>query len=151
MFLNNTKIPPIPPLYYDNPFITAFKEKAFFSKQCSLISSNISLPSYINYTTEKRLSTVALLVEAIGKIIQNLDSNEAHGHDNINISMLKICCDSIYKPLEIIFRQALLTGVFPPEWKKGNIVPVYKKCDKQNNKNYRPISLLPILEKSMKD
>ena len=58
--------------------------------------------------------------------------------------MLKISGDSIYEPLEIIFRQALLTGVFPSEWKKGNIVPVHKKSDKQNIKNYRPASLLLI-------
>ena len=61
--------------------------------------------------------------------------------------MLKICGDSIYEPLETIFRQALLTGVFPSEWKKGNIVPVHKKSDKQNIKNYRPVSLLPICGK----
>ena len=81
MLLNNKKIPLIPPLYHDNCFKTDFKEKAelfnsFFSKQCSLISNNSSLPNYINYTTEKRLSTVALSVKAIGKIIQNLDSNK---------------------------------------------------------------------------
>ena len=60
MLLNNKKIPLIPPLYYDNGFITDFKEKAefftsFFSKQYSLISNNSSLSNYINYTTEKRL------------------------------------------------------------------------------------------------
>ena len=64
MFLNNKKIPLISPLYYDNRFLTDFKEKAdvfnsFFSKQCSPISSNSSLPSCINYTAEKRLSTGA--------------------------------------------------------------------------------------------
>ena len=74
----------------------------------------------MNHTTEKRLSTVTLSVEAIDKIIQNLDSNKPHGHDSISIRILKICGDSIYEPLEIIFRQALLTGVFPSEWKKGN-------------------------------
>ena len=152
MLLNDKKIPLIPSLYYDNGFITDFKEKAeffnsFFSKQYSLISNNSSLSNYINYTTEKRLSTVALSVEAIGKIIQNLDSNKAHGHDNISIRMLKICGDSIYEPLEIIFRQALLTGAFPSEWKKGNIVAVHKKSDKQNINNYRPVSLLPICGK----
>ena len=41
MFLNNKKIPLIPPLCYDNHFITDFKEKTelsnlFFSKKCSL-------------------------------------------------------------------------------------------------------------------
>ena len=64
------------------------------------------------------LQSVALSVEAIDKIIQNLDSNKAYGHDNIGIHMLKICGDSIYEPPEINFRQALLTGVFLSEWKQ---------------------------------
>ena len=61
--------------------------------------------------------------------------------------MLKICGDSVCVPLERIFKQALLTGVFPSEWKKGNIVPIHKKCDKRNIKNYRPVSLLSIFSK----
>ena len=61
--------------------------------------------------------------------------------------MLKICGDSTYEPLETIFRKALLTGVFPSEWKKGNIVPFHKKSDKENIKNYYPVSLLPICGK----
>ena len=61
--------------------------------------------------------------------------------------MLKICGDTICKPLELIFKQALTTGVFPFEWKKGNIVACYKKDDKQNLKNYRLVSQLPICGK----
>ena len=41
--------------------------------------------------------------------------------------MIKVCGPSIYKPLEIVFNQCLETGVFPSEWKKGNIVPTHKK------------------------
>ena len=37
--------------------------------------------------------------------------------------------------------------MFPSEWKKRNIVPCYKKGDKQNLKNYCPVSLLPICRK----
>ena len=54
---------------------------------------------------------------------------------------------SIYKPLEIIFRQAFLNGVLPSDWKKGNIVLVHKKSNKQNIKSYRPVSLLAIYGK----
>ena len=49
--------------------------------------------------------------------------------------------------LEITFRQALLTGVFPSEWKKVTLFLSTKKSDKQNIKDYRPVSLLPICGK----
>ena len=62
--------------------------------------------------------------------------------------MLKICSDTICKPLELIFKLALTTGVFPSEWKKGNIVPCYKKEDKQSFTNYRPVTVCPILKDS---
>ena len=41
----------------------------------------------------------------------------------------------------------MANGIFPSDWKKGNIVPVHKKNDKQRLNNYRPISLLPICSK----
>ena len=61
--------------------------------------------------------------------------------------MLKICGSTIYKPLEIIFKEAISTGVFPSEWKKKNIVPIHKNGDKQALKKYSPISLLQICGK----
>ena len=65
----------------------------------------------------------------------------------ISIWMIKICDASICKPLELIFRSCLENGKFPTEWKKANVVPAHKKGDKQNLKNYRPISLLPVAGK----
>ena len=79
--------------------------------------------------------------------MQNLNPNETHSHDNISIRMLKVCGSSIYGPLELIFKETLSTGSFPSNWKKGNIVPIHKKGDKQILKNYRPVSLLPICGK----
>ena len=81
-----------------------------------------------NYITDKRLSTVTFSAKDIGKIIQNLDSKKPHGQDNISIRMLKISGDSIYVPLEMIFQQALFTGVLPSEGKKRNIVLIHKKA-----------------------
>ena len=128
---------------------TDFKEKAelfnsLFSNQCSLLKNCSKLPTNLRYVTDKRLRTINFTTNNIEKIIVSLNPNKAHGHDNISIRMLKICGNTICKPLELIFKQALTTGVFPSEWKKGNIVPCYKKGDKQNIKNYCLVSLLPV-------
>ena len=152
-FLNNKKIPLIPPLYHQGGFITNFKVKAelfnsFFASQCSLIKNDSKLPSYLNYKTENRLSTVNFSIDDIAKILQNLDPNKAHGHDKISIRMLQLCVNSICKSLEFIFQQAMKSGSFLSEWKKGNVVPIPKKDDKQCLKNYCPISLLPIFNES---
>ena len=104
-------------------------------------------PFHLLYLTDNYLSFVIFPQDDVAKIIQNLDPNKAHGHDNISIRMLKICGSSIYKPLEMIFKQCIETGVFPSEWKKANIVPIHKKGDKQTLENYRPVSLLPICGK----
>ena len=151
-FMNNKKVPCIPPLFHENKFITDFKEKAdvfnlFFSDQCSLIKNSSRLPSTTTKRTEHILSTVNFSVDDIRKIIQNLNPNKAHGFDMISIRMLQICGASICKPLDIIFRSCIKTGEFPAEWKKANVIPVHKKGDKQTIKNYRPISLLPICGK----
>ena len=54
-------------------------------------------------------------IDIIGKIIQDLDSTKGYGHDNVTIRKLKICGDSVCVPLEMTFKQAFLTGLFPSE------------------------------------
>ena len=61
--------------------------------------------------------------------------------------MIKLCGESLITPLSIIFNNCIQTGVFPREWKMGNIIPVHKKLSKQVVNNYRPISLLSIFSK----
>ena len=89
-FLNNKKIPLIPPLYHQGDFITNFRRKAelfnsFFASQCSLIKNDSKLPSYLYYKTDNRLSAVNFSIDDITKILQNLDPNKAHGHDKIKV------------------------------------------------------------------
>ena len=65
--------------------------------------------------------------------------------------MIKICDSSIAKPLSIIFRNSLNSGIFPDKWKRSNIVPVQKKGNKQLMQNYLPVSLLPISSKILEE
>ena len=150
--LNEKKVPCIPPIFHNNKYVTDFKEKSeifnsFFANQCSLIPNNSILPSELKLLTEHTLTSCDFSESDILQIINNQDSNKAHGHDMISIRMLKLCGEAICRPLNIIFKTCLNTGKFPSEWKKGNVVPIHKKDDKQNVKNYHPVSLLPICGK----
>ena len=112
-----------------------------------MIKNDSKLPSHLNYKTDNRLSAVNISIDDIAKILPNLGPNKAHGHDKISIRMQHLCGNSICKPLEFIFQEAMESGSFPSEWKKGNVIPIYKKDDKKCLKNYPPISLLPICGK----
>ena len=160
-FLNNRKISVIPPLFHNNKFVTDFKEKAelfnsFSAKQCSLIKNDSKLPPRLHFLTDKRLSTVKFVNTDILKIIQNLDPNKAHGHDKISIRMLKICGNSLCRPLELIFNDCLVNEYLHLFGRKviqylltrnATFDMIYSN-DKQRLNSYRPISLLPICSKS---
>ena len=100
---------------------------SFFAKLCSIIDNGGEIPSFQHPKTDKSLSNITFTEKYIEKVIQNLDSNNAHGHDMVSISMLKICGKSITKPLLIIYKKCLEKGCFPNEWKKANVVPIHKK------------------------
>lgn len=89
-------------------------------------------------------STVEFLASDILKIIRNLNPNKAHDHDMIRIQMLKIYDESICKALEIIFQSCLENEQISCTWKKARCSSCLQKSSKQEPKNYRPISLLPV-------
>ena len=97
----------------------------------ALTKNDSKIPSHLNYKTENCLLTANFSIDGIAKILQNLDPNKAHGHDKISICMLQLCGNSICKPLELIFKQAMESGSFSSELKKGNEVPIHKKDGKQ--------------------
>jgi hypothetical protein len=61
--------------------------------------------------------------------------------------MLKNAVDVIAPSLATLFNTSLQTSIFPSIWKKAKVTPLFKKGDKQDPSNYRPISILPSLSK----
>ena len=100
------------------------------------------LPTSQHVLTQSRLHSIDFSCEEITKIMRSLDGNKAHGQDDISIRMIKICDNSLVKPLLLLFKKSFDNSYFPKLWKKSNIISVHKKNDKRNFKNYRPISLL---------
>ena len=94
----------------------------FFAKQCSIIENNSVLPSSTIPVTDQYLANIEFTKDDIKRIICKLDPNKAHGHDMISIRMLKVSGDAIIEPR---FKICLKCGIFPDDWKKGNIVPIF--------------------------
>ena len=108
------------------------------------------LPTNPRYVTDKRFRTINFTAGYIEKIILSLNSNKAHGM-YISIRMLKICGDTIYKLLELIFKRALTTGVFPSEWKKAILSLVTKKATNKTLKITVQFLFFLSAEKFLKD
>ena len=118
----------------------------FFIAQCREIKTGSTIPTSIPQFPSP-LSSLDRSREKVLRIIRSLETKKAHGCDQISVAMIKMSDKSIIDPLCRIFETCLGTGIYPSQWKKASIIPVHKKCCKQNKKNYRPISLLPIFGK----
>ena len=126
-----------------------FLRNAFLS-QSNPLPNNSKLPENQTYITETKLSSFDIEDEDICKIIKALGINKAHGHYEVSIRMLKLCDESVVKPLSIILKNFKLKNTFPILWKKTNIVSIHKKGEKDLIKRYRPVLLLPIFGKIFK-
>ena len=150
--MNGKKIPCIPPIFHNDKFVSDIKKKydlfnSYFADQWTPLVNDSKLPSVLTVYKEPLLESFYFSADHIEDIIKKLDLNKAHGHDMINISMFKLCGNSIWKPLEIIFKNCLKEGIFPNEWKKPMLYRSTKENDKQSLSNYRPVSLLPVCSK----
>ena len=90
------------------------------------------------------MQNINITETGIKKLLNNLKPHKAAGPDKIPSRILKECSEVISPILLIIFRKSLSCGKIPSEWKHANICPVYKKGDKHDPINYRPISLTCI-------
>ena len=61
--------------------------------------------------------------------------------------MLKLINNDISACITLIINQSIKSGIFPDRLKIAKVTPIYKKDDKKFIKNYRPISVLPVISK----
>jgi hypothetical protein len=77
----------------------------------------------------------------------SLKPSNLYGYDEIFTKILKTCAQFIISPFTYIRNQSLSTGVFP-SWLKYSVGrPLFKKGNKNDMSNYRPISLLTPFSK----
>lgn len=112
-----------------------------------------SVKIQINDNNFKRLtnkSTIFLkpVVEAdIVNTISQLNNTRATGHDKIPVKYIKYMINEIATPLTHILNTCFKTGTFPDILKKAIVKPIFKKGDRSDFANYRPIAILSNVSK----
>ena len=79
--------------------------------------------------------------------ISNLKNTAAFGLDEIDTSTIKLVKWEVIPAVTHIINLSITTRKFPTAWKKTKVVPLHKKDDPLNPKNYRPVAIVPILSK----
>lgn len=137
----------------DNPNIyhTSDEEKAnvlntFFSSISTIDDSNVQLPNFSS-KTHSTINNFRISENEVSEVLSNLQTNKATGPDEISQKLLKETSNTLCNPLCTIFNRSIQEGKFPALWKLANVMPLFKKGDKQQVSNYRPISLISCVGK----
>lgn len=130
-----------------NPMKIAEVLNDFFVEHNDTNNSTIGSHKVINKVSQSLFMQPTSIDEII-KIIASLKNTNSVGYDDICTKIVKACANLIAPPLAHIINQTLVNGIFPEALKISLIKPVYKKGDKHDKNNYRPISLIPIFAKN---
>jgi len=98
----------------------------------------------LRYTTFQSKPTTTTEIE---NIIKPLKSKNLCGYDEVSAKLLKITAPFISSPLNYICNKVITKGIFPDRLKYSAIKPLYKKGNKKDVSNYKPISLLTSFSK----
>ena len=79
--------------------------------------------------------------------LKNLNTNKAIGFDMIPSHALKIAAQEPADSLTKIFYQCITERTWQNIWKKEEWIPVFKREDPLEKTNYRPITVLTVVDK----
>ncbi|CAM5156830.1 unnamed protein product [Eretmochelys imbricata] len=116
------------------------------SATCPMVSSQTAA---LGITKWGRDGQPSVEMEVVRDYLEKLDVHKSMGPHELHPRVLKELAAVIAEPLAIIFENSWRTGEVPDDWKKANVVPIFKKGKKEDPGNYRPVSLTSVPGKIM--
>ena len=103
--------------------------------------------NFRDYLPHSQTSSIFLEKTTPAEIMSIIKEFKNDKSSDIPIVVIKHCSPIISPTLCSLFNRYMESGEFPQILKVGRISPIYEKDAKDNIKNYRPISTLPIFGK----
>ena len=120
--------------------------RAFASK---FTDPNVSAYPAVTRHDLPALNRITVSVDRVCAVLKSIPATKACGPDGISARIVHECATELSVPLAKLCNMSLRLGLFPSKWKQANIVPMHKKGDKKDPRNYRSVSLLPLFGKVM--
>ena len=92
-----------------------------------------------------KMPDIHISVQGIEKLLKSLNPHKAAGPDKLKPVVVQTLHKELAPILQVIYQRSLNTGKLPSIWKEANVSPIFKKGDKTDPSNYRPISLTCVL------
>ena len=87
------------------------------------------------------MDNITVTEQGVKKLLQKSKPQKATGPDTIPAQILRECSEELALFLTIVFNRTLQTGRIPEDWKQANVSAVFKKGQRYDPANYRPVSL----------
>ena len=143
----------VSPLKENGKLLTETSEKsnALNRQFQSVITSETSKlpPNSLENKFHPTMPDIHITQKGFEKLLMNLNPNKATGPDSLSPRILKELSSQIAPILTKIFQMFLETDGIPEDWRKANVSPIFKKGEKYNPANYRPVLLTCICSKLM--
>lgn len=131
----------------DNPVDIATAFNNYFLNLTN-ISSTLTTVEFIDITPIKdSIFLTPCSVSEVLTIIKSLRNTKAVGVDELPTSIFKSCATLLAPVLVFLINLSFEQGEFPENLRRSKISPLFKKNNRKEISNYRPITLVPILSK----
>ena len=127
----------------DNDTAKAMAFNGIFVEHSTVDDSHKQLPELSEADIGKTtISDIDITVADVTGQLLCLDILKAYGPDGLGPRILKELNPVIAVPLSKLFQACISHGKMPDIWKQANVIPIFKKGDRSDPNNYRPVSLL---------
>ena len=111
----------------------------------SVFTNEQSEPPSFDSQVDNSICEIQVTKERVLKLLKGVNSSKSAGADGLHPRFIKETSETLALPVLILFNKSLSEGSLPDIFKRANVTPIHKSGDKSLPKNYRPISVTPIL------
>ena len=122
--------------FYTDLYRSEDLDRAALEKLLSNVNTNV------NDYKEKLDSELS--INELTRAVESMQNNKAPGADGLPKEFYTTFWAELKAPLLAMYNESLLMGNLPPSLREGTISLLYKKGDKKDIKNWRPLTLLGV-------